>query len=383
MKAPQPMLLPYAGHDVPHVLLDILRGCNARCRACYNTEEPRVKPLAEVMAEFAFARSQRNLDCVTLLGGEPLLHPELLDIVRALRTHGVRVALFTNALGLDLARARDLKAAGVELVVMHIEEDQGRSDLVGTGPGPVRRLREEKLALLSEAGLEGGISLTAMPGRDNEVREAMEEALASPHLSFLLVTLCLDAGVLPPLSGDITTGLRAQGPFAPPEDRRPRIQAVLDILNGRMGQPFAVHASIDGDLRWFSHLVATAHPKDGPARVRPLRPTGLERLLVPVMRRLRGRHFFYQPQRRRLQFLHLLLNGLAGGGLFANLGLLIQALRGPLRVKRFLLQVPADLDAEGRLVFCRDCPDAVVRHGRLVPVCISDRVRIPDGTKAP
>ena len=41
----------------------------------------------------------------------------------------------------------------------------------------------------------------------------------------------------------------------------------------------------------------------------------------------RGRDMFYQPQRRRLQFVHLLLNGLAGGGLWRNLAVIGRALR--------------------------------------------------------
>lgn len=379
MKAPMP--LPYTGAEVPHVLLDILRGCNVRCRACYNTEPNRIKPMSEVMAELAFARTQRRLDCVTLLGGEPLLHPDLCAIARAIRDQGLRVTIFTNAVGLDLPRARALKEAGVELVVMHLEPHQDREDLADDRPESLQRLREEKLAVLAEAGLEGGLSITAMPGEEQAVQDVVAFALESPHVSFCLVTLSLEMADYPPLGGDITTGMRALGPV-PPEtsNRAERVAAVVDVLNGRMGQPFAVHPSINGDPRWFAHLVATVHQAGQPADVRPLCPTWMEAALTRIMRWIRGRHFFYQPQRKRLQFVHLLLNGLAGGGLWRNLGVLRRAFRqdASLRIKRFLLQVPANLDAEGRLIYCRDCPDAVVRHGRLVPVCISDRVVKPE-----
>jgi hypothetical protein len=147
-------------------------------------------------------------------------------------------------------------------------------------------------------------------------------------------------------------------------------------MDAKLGEPFLVHPSLAGDPRWFSHLVATVHAEDGSTHVRPLRPTWMEPALSGLMRRVRGRHFFYQPQRRRMQYLHLALNGLAGGGLRRNLAVLLRALGGGdgLRMKRILLQVPADLDAQGNLVYCRDCPDAVVRHGALVPVCVSDRM---------
>jgi hypothetical protein len=55
---------------------------------------------------------------------------------------------------------------------------------------------------------------------------------------------------------------------------------------------------------------------------------------------------------------------------------LIRACRpgGRLGTKRLLFQCPAQVEQDGTLTHCRNCPDAVVKHGGLVPLCISDKV---------
>jgi len=41
-------------------------------------------------------------------------------------------------------------------------------------------------------------------------------------------------------------------------------------------------------------------------------------------------------------------------------------------------QQPAAVSPDGRLVYCRECPDATVRNGVLVPVCLADHIAGPD-----
>jgi len=90
-----------------------------------------------------------------------------------------------------------------------------------------------------------------------------------------------------------------------------------------------------------------------------------------------GRYPFYQKQRFFQTGLHLMLNGLVNGRLFRHLKLIGRACRsgGRLSAKRILFQWPASLDERGRVVHCAHCPDAVLKSGRLVPLCISDRVQ--------
>jgi len=143
-------------------------------------------------------------------------------------------------------------------------------------------------------------------------------------------------------------------------------------------RPFGfIGSNLDAaDRRWLSFIIGATHRRGELSCHKSLRPTWAEKAFLELLRKLTGRYPFYQSQRAGQFALHLLLNGLAGGGLAGNLKLLGRAsLPGArLSAKRFLFQRPAAFDDRGRVVHCQCCPDAVVKNGGLVPLCISDQV---------
>jgi pyruvate formate lyase activating enzyme len=74
------------------------RGCNFRCPYCHNPE--LIGPGPAGVAEedlFAFLALRRGkLDAVTITGGEPLVHSDLLPFIRRVRESGFQVKLDTN-----------------------------------------------------------------------------------------------------------------------------------------------------------------------------------------------------------------------------------------------------------------------------------------------
>jgi hypothetical protein len=106
-----------------------------------------------------------------------------------------------------------------------------------------------------------------------------------------------------------------------------------------------------------------------------MRASLLEKFYLRLHRFLTGRYPFYQPQKPLMLRVQLLLNAVSGGRLFRNMKLLFKSL-GPktlLRYKKLLFQKTADVGADGGVIHCRDCPDAVLKNGHLVPVCINDK----------
>ena len=98
-----PLQLPWTLANVPHAVLDILRGCNIRCRDCYNLPPDHIKPLAEIEAQLDALTRLRRLQSISIVGGEITLHPDLVEIVRRVRKRGLFVELFTN--GVDLTES--------------------------------------------------------------------------------------------------------------------------------------------------------------------------------------------------------------------------------------------------------------------------------------
>ena len=407
--------LPWNDADVPHGLLDILRGCNISCRACYNTQPSRLKSLAEVQQELAVLKRHRRLDSVSLIGGEPTLHPQLAQIVRMIKAEGVSVEIFTNGLLLDPTMLAELKAAGTDLIFLHIDRHQDRPDLLRTGedeprglsqfssdengtvpfpkakvvdspvpdprPDALRRLRVEKAAAIAAAGMEVGLTLTAYHDALEEIDEAVDLMLNSPTVDYLLVTLVRDVPAMGEIRGDLSGGMRfAAADGAPPLAPGPLTNEVMfDRLRERFGLlPFAyLGSNVDaGDPRWLSYLAGAAIAEGSPGTWAGLRASLAEKTFLKIFRRVSGRYPFYVRQSSGRFRLQLLLGALSGGYLRRNLRLIARSLRrdGTLRAKRLLFQNPAEVRSDGLVVHCAHCPDATVRYGRLVPVCIVNRV---------
>ena len=373
--------LPWTSETVPHAVLDILRGCNISCRDCYNLQPDYIKPLPEIEAQLDALMRLRRLQSVSIVGGEITLHPTLVEIVRRVRQRGLFVELFTNGVSLNDDLLVRLKQAGANVIFLHIESGQQRPDLpAGATKEDLNRLREEKVALIAAHGIEAGLAVTAYPDKPGEVEDAIAFTLASPHLCYLLVTWWRDVSRMPAITGDLRWGMFSNTKtHATAVQREVRPEQLCKWLDQEFKiSPFAyLGSNLDpAEPRWMSFLTATVHRQDELIQQHSLRPTWVEKTVLEASRKLTGRYPFYQKQRSWQTGFHLLLNGLVGGNISGSLKLLCCATRPGVRLsaKRFLFQWPATIDERGRVVHCQSCPDAVMKDGRLVPLCISDCV---------
>lgn len=185
---------------------------------------------------------------------------------------------------------------------------------------------------------------------------------------------------MPAITGDLTTGmLSGSENIQPAGQRETQPKELCQWLERRFGiTPFAFLGSnrADDEPRWMSYLTATVHRQNELIQQHSLRPTWVEKTVLEASRKLTGRYPFYQKQNFWQTALHLLLNGLAGGSIFKRLKFLGCAMQPGVRLaaKRLLFQWPAAVDKSGRLIHCQCCPDAVLKDGHLVPLCISDLV---------
>jgi MoaA/NifB/PqqE/SkfB family radical SAM enzyme len=117
--------------------VEVTSACNLRCAMCLVRYRPPVNKLAGAMP---FATLRRLVDDVpglrrlTLQGlGEPLLAPDLLDMIGYAKSRGVRVGFNSNATLLSRARADELVAAGLDW--LHVSLD-------GADAGTFESIRE-------------------------------------------------------------------------------------------------------------------------------------------------------------------------------------------------------------------------------------------------
>jgi len=106
---------PLLAHIIP------IRRCNLACEYC-NEFDDFSKP---VPTETMFQRVDKLADLgtavITISGGEPLLHPELDDIIRRIRKRGMIAGLITNGYLLVPERIERLNRAGLEWLQISID----------------------------------------------------------------------------------------------------------------------------------------------------------------------------------------------------------------------------------------------------------------------
>jgi pyruvate-formate lyase-activating enzyme len=371
--------LPWQGEMVPHAVLDVLRGCNIRCRRCFNIDQPLTpKPLKQIEEELDTLLRLRRLSSVTILGGEVTLHPQLEDIVRLVKGRGLHSELFTNGLDIDPSACRRLKDAGLSIICFHIEKGQQRADLADSSSAEeVARLRYKKTIMASQAGLDVGLSVTSFPGERDALRDVISFVLKTPEISYVLVTLFRDHSNIKSLSGNLHSGFSGTG--APPDPATKQSNRdIADWMKAEFNvEPFACMGSnLDmDDPRWLSYLIGALHNTDGTSSFDYLQPSLLEKAMM-LAYRVRGRYPMYmEPNTERFRK-QLVLNGFLGGRRQPNMTLAKRS-KEPgvqLKAKRLLFQNPAEMTEDGKMLHCKWCPDTVLKNGGLVPVCIADHV---------
>ena len=169
--------LPWKLNTAPHCVIDILRGCNVQCKACYNsTNKIHLKSFEEIKKDFYLIRQFRPISAVGLIGGEPLLHPQLFEIIKFLKEKKVSIEIFTNGLLITKELCKKLKKSGVDLIFLHIDKGQKRADLIDSNSEKeVMKLREEKARMICEAGMEAGMSVTLQRSRLNKSKKVNYE----------------------------------------------------------------------------------------------------------------------------------------------------------------------------------------------------------------
>jgi hypothetical protein len=93
--------LPWSMNDNAIAWLEITDICNIYCEGCYRKRLTGHKSLEEVKKEILFFKQWRNPDNVSIAGGEPLIHPDIVDIVAFIAENDIKPVILTNAVALE------------------------------------------------------------------------------------------------------------------------------------------------------------------------------------------------------------------------------------------------------------------------------------------
>lgn len=194
------------------VSLELTTKCNCSCSLCYiNAGEPRPHEMTDAQMRALWDRLvDVGVCCVQLTGGEPLLHPLLLEAIRYFHSRGIVISLATNGTLLteEFIMALPRRDFGIGISV-----DSSRTNERMRGGPSYFGLLEPKLKLLRDAGIpfnvvptlsklniRDALSLIEWCRRNDMMLETLEalplgRALSNPHLLLTEDDLPADAVV--------------------------------------------------------------------------------------------------------------------------------------------------------------------------------------------
>src|ERR1039457_2574246 len=126
--------------------------CNLYCDGCYRKNEDNHKPLQLIEEELNIFTRLRKCDGVSIAGGDPLTHPEIIEIVRMVKAKGLKPILNTNGLALTKELLLELKKAGVYGFTFHVDSKQSRPGWKNKTEIELNELRYHFASMLAEAG---------------------------------------------------------------------------------------------------------------------------------------------------------------------------------------------------------------------------------------
>lgn len=121
--------------DINSAWLTTNRTCNLKCKWCYAREAcddqqmdfEKAKAIAERL-------SSRKVKKVVLIGGEPTLYPNLIDLIRYIKDKGMHVSIATNGKKFrDLEFAESIVKAGVSGINISLKSNSERGYINDTG----------------------------------------------------------------------------------------------------------------------------------------------------------------------------------------------------------------------------------------------------------
>lgn len=189
--------LPWSLPDNAIAWLEPTAKCNLACEGCYRANVNEHKSLEAVAADLDVFARYRTADGVSIAGGDPLTHPQIVEIVRMVAQRGWKPILNTNGLALTEELLRDLKRAGLAGLTFHIDSKQHRPKWKNATEQDLNALRLEYAEMVARVGdLSCAFNATVYQDTLDAVPDLVAWAQEHIDLVHVMVFICYRAAVI-------------------------------------------------------------------------------------------------------------------------------------------------------------------------------------------
>lgn len=362
--------------------LEPTSACNLACDGCYreNVKDSH-KPLDVVKEEIQTFARLRTSDGISIAGGDPLMHPDIVEIVRIIAGMDVKPIINTNGGMLTMELLRELKKAGVYGFTFHIDSRQGRPRWKNKNEIELNELRLEYAEMLAEVGnISCSFNSTVYENTLEQVPELVEWAAKHIDIVNVMVFILYRAAV-PNLPFDWYAGGKkidlSPLAYAETHERKIDIRSTDVVAEIRKRFPdFAPSAYLNGTekpdyFKWL--LTGRVGSKE---RIHGYVGAKFMEIMQTMHHLGTGKYLAYaEPGLTKKGRSMMLLSPFDAGIRRITADFLTSAFSNPLRLVKglhyqsIMIIQPVDFLPNGMQNMCDGCPDMTVWNGELVWSC--------------
>jgi len=357
--------------------------CNLYCDGCYReNRKSSHKPLSEIERELDVFASLRKTDSVSIAGGDPLMHPQIVEIVKMIKKRGWKPIINTNGQALTKDLLLKLKEAGVWGFTFHIDSYQNRPHWKGKNEIELNELRLHYAKMLAEVGgITCSFNATVYPETIKYVPELVKWAQEHMDIVHIMVFIIYRIGTLDGNYDYYIGNQRVEFDNMPyvreVETRRTDVKSQEIVAEIRKAYPdFTPCAFLNGthlpnSYKWLlTGRMGNKHQIFG-----YVGPKFME-IVQTVKHIFTGTYLAYsQPKMQRLGRLYFLLAPFDKGirqiakNYFKSFVTNPKAFFSRVYYQSIMIIQPIDILPDGETNMCDGCPDITVWKDRLVWSC--------------
>ncbi len=392
---PAPELTPRSYYRLPWSLTDngiswieVTDACNLACEGCYRPHKVSHKSLQQISDDLDVFKRERKSDCMSIAGGDPLMHPQIVEIVKIINDRGWKAILNTNGLAMTPELLKQLKKAGVAGFTFHIDTTQVRKDSRATKEGEHNALRMKFAEMVAaEGGMACSFNQTVSWDTLDQVKETFTWARKHPNIVNTIVYILFRS---PRLTGDFD--FYANGK---------KISMTEAYENSKWGGDKLLYAKdivaklkeVDPNFEPSAYLSGTVDPNStkwllagriaSTKRCYGYVGANFMKSVQVGSQMLRGKYLSYSPP-------SLLSAGRTSTALFSlvdpkmrkiakkylwNLVKRPHEVLEKTHLQTFTVIQPLDMMPDGRMNMCDACPDMTVHNGKMYWSCRLEEIK--------
>ena len=169
-------------------LWDITGTCNLRCKHCYQFDLYDYSKRGRYQHDISTSEAKAIVDRLSeagfthihFLGGEPLLRPDLLEIIEDAKSHNMYISVNTNGLPLNAQKIRELEHVGVNQLMVSLDGATPFTNDAIRGKGTFSKILKNiqtTLMLTPGSDMMIGITFTSTASNSHEIPQLFKLVL--------------------------------------------------------------------------------------------------------------------------------------------------------------------------------------------------------------